>query len=284
MAMRTDSCDSTNKGCKTSTGSAEEPPDASNTETPVHRAIVPLAIARLIHTSSDEAFTAKYSTPRQSQSSVTQWSAFLIAAILLIATLASGASKLVPSPRVSIHGAKSDGSELGSSSQLGASPQQLGSSKLVLSYQTYVDGTKIENPEKEVVITTNKPTFFGYALSNVMVTLTIQSTSLRRMTTTDSNGYWIYSLDDQSLPSQSLPPGAYKLYLTLTDQTGSSSDTTLTATFKVPVVLPTTTATVIVPAPSLRQLNYFTVSLLIFGVVGILVLVYLTIKWQKVSK
>lgn len=229
----------------------------------------------------------------RTDSSVTQWSAFLIAAILLIATLASGASKLVPSPRVSIHGAKSDGSELGSSSQLGASPQQLGSSKLVLSYQTYVDGTKIENPEKEVVITTNKPTFFGYALSNVMVTLTIQSTSLRRMTTTDSfrrmtttdsNGYWIYSLDDQSLPSQSLPPGAYKLYLTLTDQTGSSSDTTLTATFKVPVVLPTTTATVIVPAPSLRQLNYFTVSLLIFGVVGILVLVYLTIKWQKVSK
>src|SRR5205823_1620637 len=73
----------------------------------------------------------------QSQSSVIQWTLFLIAAILLIAVLALGASKLVPNPRVSSDGAKSAGSEPDLSPQPGFSPQP-GSSKLALSYQTYV--------------------------------------------------------------------------------------------------------------------------------------------------
>ena len=147
----------------------------------------------------------------------------------------------------------------------------LGSSIIVPNYQVYVDGTKVDKPNKVIIVGTNKPTFFGYTVSNVVVNLLIQSNPIKRSTTTDNNGYWVYTLD------KTLPAGVHKLFLTLTDSSGASSAATLAATFRVPSVSESSTRTISVPAPSLEKLDYFTVSLL-SPVVVVLVLLYLLAK------
>lgn len=151
----------------------------------------------------------------------------------------------------------------------------LGTSIIAPDYQVYIDGFLIEDPNKEILIGTNKPNFFGYTLSNVSVELIIQSEPIVRATTSDDKGYWIYQLDEQ------LEPGSHTLSLNLTDATGASTSAFLAATFKVPEVLGEAKTSVSTPTPSLRQLNYLTVTLIVFGVALILALIYAIVKRKR---
>lgn len=148
----------------------------------------------------------------------------------------------------------------------------LGSSIFSPNYQLYIDGTKIENPKDIVTIGTDKPSFFGYTVSNVTINLTIQGTSIKRVTTSDKNGYWIYNLNEP------LSVGPHYLLVSMNDGTKASTSAALAATFRVPTVLESNVRKIVVPAPSLKTLDYLTVSLLVGSGVFFLIFLYLLAK------
>lgn len=151
----------------------------------------------------------------------------------------------------------------------------LGTSKIAPDIQVYVDGTLVEKAEEEIAIRTNKPSFFGYTLDNVKIELTVQSEPIIRETTSDNSGYWIYQLDEQ------LDPGVHTLSMNLTDASGASTGAFLASTFKVPDVLSESVSLTKAPTPSLYQLNYFTITLIVFGIALLLLFLYALVKWRN---
>ena len=153
----------------------------------------------------------------------------------------------------------------------------LGSSIVVPNFQIYVNGVKVNSPDKAVAIVTNNPTFYGYAYSNVNLNFILQSSKpIKLSTTTDNTGYWVYSL------TKPLPKGTYKLYYSVNDGREISSSAKLAATFKVPAEFRSDTlGAIAIPRPSLKKLDYLTVSLIVSGFVISLVFIYLFAKRQK---
>ena len=153
-----------------------------------------------------------------------------------------------------------------------------GSSIIIPNFQVYVDGTSADKPNTVITVGTNKPTFFGYSLRNVIVEITIntlQNKLIRRSVTTDNNGYWYYTLN------KTLSIGTYKLFINLIDATGASSGRMQVSTFNVPGVLGSSTRMIIVPPASIKKLNYLTISLIVFFSVALLILFYALAKRHK---
>jgi hypothetical protein len=152
----------------------------------------------------------------------------------------------------------------------------LGASVLSFNNSLYVDGTQIESPTKEVETKSDQPLFSGYTIGDVSVTLIINSTTIERKVTSDNKGFWQYQLD------QKLEPGVHTLKLNITDQSGKSSGEYLAATFVVSNVLGAATSSAnLTPAPSLKTVNYFTITLSIFILILLLLLLYLLLKRLK---
>jgi hypothetical protein len=152
----------------------------------------------------------------------------------------------------------------------------LGSSVVVPKFQIYVNGVTVNSPDKAVALVTNNPTFFGYAYSNVNLNFILQSSKpFKLSTTTDNTGYWVFSL------TKPLQKGTYKLYYSVNDGREVSSSAKLAATFKVPAGGSDTLGAIAIPKPSLKKLDYLTVSILVTGLVLTLVFVYLLAKKHK---
>jgi hypothetical protein len=145
----------------------------------------------------------------------------------------------------------------------------LGSSVLVCNPQLYIDGTKVLTPYTIVAAKSNKPSIFGYTQDNVTVHLTIADNPGNRVTTTDSNGYWIYNT------TQPLTVGDHRLYMSISDSTGATSSPKMVATFNVPAVLGASATNDTFELPLFLRLNIVAVVTTIFAFVLILTLLYL---------
>lgn len=156
-----------------------------------------------------------------------------------------------------------------------------GSSVIKSDWQLYIDGIRIDNLQEKITIRTDKPTIFGYAVSNVKINLILSQVSQGAYvqpieTITDSNGYWVYVI------GTAIPAGDYSLSYTLTDSTGAATPSELAASFEVPEILPSKQSIrsiVNIPASSLNQLNYLTGPLIVFGIVLMLSISYILIKY-----
>lgn len=156
-----------------------------------------------------------------------------------------------------------------------------GSSVIKSDWQLYIDGTQIDNIQEKITIRTDKPTIFGYTVNNVKINLLLSQVSQGAYvqpieTITDSNGYWIYVIET------AIPAGDYSLSYTLTDSTGAATPSELAASFEVPETLPSRQSIrsiINIPATSLNQLNYLTGPLIVFGIVVMLTISYILIKY-----
>jgi hypothetical protein len=145
----------------------------------------------------------------------------------------------------------------------------LGSSVLVCNPQLYIDGTKVVNPYAVIAAKSNKPSIFGYTQANVTVHLTIADNPGNRVTTTDSNGYWIYNT------TQPLTMGTHKLYMSISDSTGATSSTQMVATFNVPAVLGASATNDTFTLPLFFKLNTVAIATSLFAFVLLLTILYL---------
>lgn len=153
----------------------------------------------------------------------------------------------------------------------------LGSSKIVPDFQVFISGKKINDPQKEFILETNKPILFGYAVDNVNIKFTIKSIDhnflTKFKTISDNKGYWIYYFNEE------LKHGKYEIFMTMSDTININASSTIVetsptfqiGTFSIPSVLPKISKSSndrsLIPVPPLDSLNYFTITLIVAGLV-----------------
>lgn len=147
----------------------------------------------------------------------------------------------------------------------------LGSSVIVPDSQLFIDGIKVENPEKIIEVSTNNPSFFGYTIPNVTIHLLIESNPIEGITTSDSKGYWIYNVE------KPLPSGNHSLTLALRDYTNASSSPALAARFTISPQPNDIQQVPLIKEQSLN-LSYITIPFIIFGVIAGLIAAYMVAK------
>lgn len=91
-----------------------------------------------------------------------------------------------------------------------------------------INGQAVEAPHEVIEIDDSTPTFSGYTVPNVDITVTITSDPIVGHTLSDAAGYWSYA------PDTPLDAGTHTLSLRITDQYHVTSDEVLAATFTVP--------------------------------------------------
>lgn len=140
-----------------------------------------------------------------------------------------------------------------------------------------IGGVTIEDPTEEFPVDTQTPTFSGYTVPNVRVTLIFRSEPIYRETLSDATGYWTYTLDTP------IEEGSHTISMNITDSNGNTGEEVLVASFRVPEVKGESTSTLPAISPEKLGPNYLTVSLAVLGGVILLGLIYAVLSKRSQS-
>ena len=157
----------------------------------------------------------------------------------------------------------------------------VGSSRLVQDSKTYISGEEITDPDTKLTLNTDRPILFGYTIDNVQIKVVIVSddslASSTHITVSDDDGYWVHQEED------ALEDGDYTILMSIIDQTGTSSAMEMIGSFTIPEVLPEIIQTTVdrrklIPDPSLHNLNYLTISLIVISAMLVVTLFYIFVR------
>ncbi len=162
----------------------------------------------------------------------------------------------------------------------------LGSSRIVPDFKLFINGEEVEKPNEVLIVATNKPVFFGYTQDNVAIKLFIKfedydESQIILKTVSNNNGYWVCYSDKE------LRSGIYKVFMSIVDANNAvESEPFFIGTFKIPEVLPVAlegSDRDLIPSFSLDRLNYFTITLIVFGTVVLKTIFYLLIRKVEID-
>jgi len=162
----------------------------------------------------------------------------------------------------------------------------LGSSRIVPDFKLFINGEEVREPNEVLIVATNKPVFFGYTQGNVAIKLFIKfkgynESQVILKTVSDNNGYWVCYSDKE------LWSGIYEVFMSIVDANNAvESEPFFIGTFKIPEVLPVAlegSDRDLIPSFSLDRLNYFTITLIVFGAVVLKIIFYLLIRKVEID-